>query len=55
VVKSRPNAVFSPNDFVVIRKALQHYHKEYGTTLSQEEFATIASLMHRLNRIYNGK
>jgi len=55
VEKSRPRAVFSPNDFEVIKKALSVYNHNYGNSLSKEEQTAIASLMHRLGRLDNGK
>ena len=51
----RPRAVFSPNDFELIKKALAVYNHNYGNSLQKDEQAAIASLMHRLGRIDNGK
>lgn len=50
----RPRAVFSPNDFELIKKALAVYNHNYGNSLQKDEQAAIASLMHRLGRIDNG-
>jgi hypothetical protein len=48
---SRPRAVFAPDDYATIRKALQVYMHNYGNSLDEEESRKIASLLHRLGRV----
>jgi DNA-binding ferritin-like protein (Dps family) len=43
-------AVFAPDDYATIRKALQVYMHNYGNSLDEEESRKIASLLHRLGR-----
>lgn len=47
----RPRAVFAPEDYAVIRKALSVYHYNYTDSLTEEEKRQISSLLHRLGRI----
>lgn len=49
--KQRPRAVFAPEDYAVIRKALQVYMHNYGNSLDEEEARKISSLLHRLGRV----
>lgn len=49
--QDRPRAVFAPEDYAVIRKALAVYMHNYGNSLTEEESRKISSLMHRLGRI----
>ena len=48
---NRPRAVFAPEDYPVIRKALQVYMHNYGNSLSDEEARKLSSLIHRMGRI----
>jgi len=48
----RPRAVFAPEDYAVIRKALSVYHYNYNDSLTEEEKRQISSLLHRLGRIH---
>lgn len=47
----RPRAVFAPEDYAVIRKALAVYMHNYGNSLTEDESRKISSLMHRLGRV----
>ena len=49
--KIKPRAVFAPEDYALIYKALQVYMYNYGDSLDDDESRKIANLMHRLNRI----
>ena len=49
--KYRPRAVFAPEDYAVIRKALQVYMHNYSNSLNDEEARKISSLLHRLGRV----
>lgn len=49
--KQRITAVFAPEDYSVIRKALQVYLHNYGTTLEEDEARIVARVLHRLGRI----
>lgn len=49
--KPRPRAVFAPDDYAVIRKALEVYAYNYGKSLPEEEMRKLSSLLHRLGRV----
>jgi len=48
---SRPRAVFSTNDFALIRRALLFYSQKHYENMTLEDASAVASLMHRLGRI----
>ena len=48
---TRPRAVFAPDDYPIIRKALEVYAYNYGKSLPEEEMRKLSSLLHRLGRI----
>lgn len=52
--KSLPSAVFSPDDFVLGKRAVQVYSYNYAESLPDEVKVKLASLMHRLNRLDYG-
>lgn len=47
----RPRAVFAPEDYAVIRKALAVYMHNYGNSIPEDEAKKLSSLLHRLGRI----
>lgn len=49
--KYKSPAVFSPQDYTIVVKAVQQYYIDYGESLPEDEQRQIASLMHRLNRL----
>lgn len=49
--KPRPRAVFAPDDYAVIRKALEVYAYNYGKSLPEEEMRKLSSLLHRMGRV----
>lgn len=49
---NRPNAVFAPEDFELLRKAVGHYVKTCEQyCASEEEISKYLSLYHRLGRL----
>ena len=48
---SRPRAVFAPEDYALIRKALHVYMHNWGNSLSEEESRKLSNLIHRLGRL----
>ena len=49
--KQKPRAVFAPEDYEYIKKALMVYLANYGQSLDDDAARKIANLIHRLNRI----
>lgn len=49
--KQRPRAIFAPEDYALIRKALQVYMHNYGNSLDEEEARKLSNLLHRLGRV----
>jgi len=47
----KTRAVFAPDDYPVIRKALEVYAYNYGQSLPEEEMRKLSNLIHRIQRI----
>lgn len=47
----RPRAVLAPEDFNLLREAVQHYLMESGVNLDEEKHRKFSSLYHRLTRV----
>jgi hypothetical protein len=48
---TRSRAVFSTNDFDLLRRALLFYSQRNYENMTLEDASAVASLMHRLGRI----
>lgn len=48
---TRPRAVFAPEDYALIRKALHVYMHNWGNSLDDEEARKLSNLLHRLGRV----
>ena len=48
--KSRPRAILAPNDFPLIRKAVEVYVHNYGNSIDEEEKRKLTNILHRLGR-----
>lgn len=46
----RPRAVLAPEDFEILREAVQHYLRS-GVNLDEEKHRKLSSLYHRLSRV----
>ena len=49
----RPRAVFSTNDFELLKRAVLFYSQKNYDNMTLEEASNVSSLMHRLGRIQN--
>jgi len=47
----RSRAVLAPEDFNLLREAVQHYIMESGVNLDEEKHRKFSSLYHRLTRV----
>jgi len=47
----RPRAVLAPEDFNLLREAVQLYLMESGVNLDEEKHRKLSSLYHRLTRV----
>lgn len=50
---TRPRAVFSTNDFELLKRAVLFYSQKNYENMTLEEASNVSSLMHRLGRIQN--
>ena len=50
---TRPRAVFSTNDFEILKRAVLFYSQKNYENMTLEDASAVSSLIHRLGRIQN--
>lgn len=49
---SRPRAILAPDDFPLIRKAIEIYIYNYQDSISEDEKRKLTNILHRLGRVH---
>lgn len=52
-LNDKPRAVFAPDDYAIILRALKEYFYYFEGILEDDELSKVGQLIHRLGRITN--